>query len=155
MVYRALNFVLVMSLAGCSSSVSIDRLNPFSSSDELGRSEIDIPDTGPEIRRDLVAEVTSVEVGTATGGILVQARGIAPLLGYYEGRLRLVQGQVLSPDGLIQVEFVARAPEAAPVTSGSPEARAITAAQFIDADTLGTATGVRVIAANGAVDHLF
>ncbi|HEU0222664.1 MAG TPA: hypothetical protein VFR34_10715, partial [Paracoccaceae bacterium] len=74
--------------------------------------------------------------------------------GYHAPELRLMNGGQPSADGMIELEFVARPPEPdAPAPTNTGSMRMI-AAQFIAADILGAARGVRVHAVGGATERL-
>lgn len=95
-----------------------------------------------------MTEVESAEIGQAYRGVIVHATGYAPLEGYHLPELRF---RSAAPDaaGMIELEFVARAPEMASVGGGTASRRLV-AAQFVPQALLDQARGIRVIAAENS-----
>jgi hypothetical protein len=145
-----LRCALLVPVGACSYSVEVGSLNPFGSGEDPA-----LPVTVPEIERDPVASVEAMEIGRGHRGWLVQATGYTDVVGYYSPLLRLRDGGRPAADGMIELEFVARPPEATSLDSAELVARRIIAAQFIPDDIAKGARGVRVLAGGNHVEKAF
>ncbi|RMF38626.1 MAG: hypothetical protein D6754_07110 [Alphaproteobacteria bacterium] len=104
-----------------------------------------------------IDRVETVEIGKAYRGIIVQTRGLSRREGYFAARLRLLNDGKPGEDGMIELEFLARPPSAATPPPG-PDAVAtfpLTAAQYLRAEQLDGAKGLRVVARDNALTQAF
>lgn len=145
---------LILGLSGCE---TMDDLNPFSSdnsdprygaSDQIVRPKAEVP-------KEFVVEITNLELGRLFRGYMLTAEGLAPGIGYYEPELRPRNDGELAPDGFLEFNFVAAAPEEVTGTDAPEDLRRLRGDVELTPDMLRSARGVRVWAANASVEGRF
>ncbi|WP_118136629.1 hypothetical protein [Oceanicella sp. SM1341] len=99
-----------------------------------------------------LATIDTLEVGRSFRGVLVQVTATAPLQGFYEPQLRLLDNRPAA-DGAIVLEAVALPPEASPVGAGPVSARSMIMAQFVGDDILAGATKIRVVGTDSGLER--
>lgn len=138
--------VLATALSGCA-RVAGSRFNPLN---WFGKPQA-VADGGryavPSDARELVAEVTQMQVEAYPGGAIVRATGLPPTEGYWEAEL-----VALPPDDQGRLVYEFRVfPPLDPVAAGTPYTRQITVAAAISTIKL---EGVRSIVIQGATNAL-
>ncbi|MDH3668514.1 MAG: hypothetical protein OEN23_16435 [Paracoccaceae bacterium] len=99
-----------------------------------------------------VDKVLNVEIGRTRNGFLINATGLAPGLGYGAPELRARREGRPGPDGFIDYDFVAQAPDPRRnLGQGEVAARRITAGLPVQSEALRGATGIRVHGLSGGV----
>ncbi len=99
-----------------------------------------------------VDKVLNVEIGRTRNGYLISATGLAPGLGYGAPELRARREGNPGPDGFIDFDFVAKAPDPRRnLGQGEIPARRITAGLPVRAEELRGATGIRVHGLSGGI----
>lgn len=139
-------------LVGGCSSYSESTYNPMN---WYGSEEIVDPSLAPEEGylvltdiRELIPEVTSLQVSNTNGGVIVHATGVPETQGYHTADLVSVSDEE-PVDGVLAYEFRVLPPyEVSPV--GSVRSREITAAHFISNAKLRNAREIKVIAATNS-----
>jgi hypothetical protein len=135
---------LGLSLGGCSLFGSDD--------DETAAVEA----AAAEAAMEPVASVRSIEVGTTRDGYVITAYGYAPGLGYGAPRLEPRRDAKPGPDGYLDYDFVAKAPDPAlNLGTGDLAARAIRADVLLKATELQGVAGVRIHGAAGGMMMTF
>lgn len=110
----------------------------------------------PEVRVEPVEQVTDLEIGRTRYGYLLLATGLAPRAGYGKPELRPRRDGKPSPEGFLDFDFVARAPDPSlEAEKGSLAARTLRAAVELKARDLRGVRGVRVHGASGGLEILF
>lgn len=143
------HFVLILAtISGCSTSATFSSLNPFPGSAS------ESPAPAEPVRKDPVPIVESLELGQAHRGVIATATGLADLAGFFSPELRLLNDGRPAADGMIELAFVARPPEAATMAA-DPAARRLVAALYIPAELMAAAKGVRVVGGSNAVARPF
>lgn len=103
-----------------------------------------------------VESVNNIEIGRTRNGIAVTAYGIAPGLGFGGAELRPRRDGRPGADGLLDFDFVARAPDARfNLGEGDLTARAIRADILLSPGQLAGAQGMRIHAATGGLQVAF
>ncbi|MCY4196725.1 MAG: hypothetical protein OXD33_07385 [Rhodobacteraceae bacterium] len=137
-------FAALTLLAGCS-GMDGGGLNPMSWFDR--ETEPTTAATEPLALidpRELLPQVTSVEITNTSNGVVVLARGLPPTQGFWDPTLVPTNNE--EPlDGFLQYEFRASGPSE-DMEEGTEESREIQAARIITADKLEGVIGIRVIA---------
>lgn len=103
-----------------------------------------------------IAAVRHIEIGRTRNGYVITVYGFAPGLGYGAPELRVRRQWSLGPDGIIDFDFVAKAPDPRlNLGKGPVEARAIRADLHVTARELQGASGIRVHAVSGGIQMKF
>ena len=132
---------VALSLGGCSWFSSDDEPEP-AAADEAASEAIYEP----------IAAVRKIEIGRTRNGYVITVQGIAPGLGYGAPELRVRRQGNPGPDGIIDFDFIAQAPDPGfNLGEGAVEARAIRADLMITADELRGAVGIRVHGLSGGL----
>jgi hypothetical protein len=140
-----LALMLVATIAGCA-RVSESRLNPFN---WFGRSQkAEVTSTGPVATdpRRLVAEVISLRVEKVPGGAIINATGLPPRQGFYDGELILAS----SAEGVLTYEFRVSSPDFQ-TRVGSQQSREVIVGAFVSDKVLETVRQIRVQGATNAL----
>ena len=99
-----------------------------------------------------IETVRDIEIGRTRNGYAISVQGIAPGLGYGAPELRARRNGKIGPDGFIDFDFVAQAPDANfNLGTGTVEARAIRADMHVTARDLQGAAGIRVHGVSGGL----
>ncbi len=103
-----------------------------------------------------VEAVRNVEIGRTRNGYVITARGVAPGLGYGAPELRVRRQGKAGPDGFIDYDFVAQAPDPNfNLGEGAVEARAVRADLHVTARDLRGAVGIRIHGVSGGLQLQF
>jgi hypothetical protein len=103
-----------------------------------------------------IQTVRDIEIGRTRNGYAIAVQGIAPGLGYGAPELRARRDGKVGPDGFIDFDFVAQAPDANfNLGEGTVEARAIRADIHVTARDLQGAVGIRVHGVSGGLAMRF
>jgi hypothetical protein len=103
-----------------------------------------------------VESVRDVEIGRTRDGFVITAYGIAPGLGYSSPELRPRRQGTPAPDGFLDYDFVARAPDPGfNLGTGDAKARTVRADLLVKAKDLRGAQGIRVHAVEGGLQMNF
>lgn len=106
----------------------------------------------PEPDKQMIQRVGSMEIGRTFNGVNLTAYGLSDSIGWRDPELR-PRGAVPGPDGIINLEFVARPPvEAKP---GPVPVRLMRADIAFDMATMRQSRGVRIEAREGALQAAF
>jgi hypothetical protein len=134
-----------LSLGGCSLFGSDDEAEAAAENEAAG-----------EALYAPIAAVRHIEIGQTRNGYVITALGIAPGLGYGAPELRVRRQGSPGPDGIIDFDFVAQAPDPSlNLGEGAIAARAIRADLLITARELRGATGIRVHGLSGGLQMNF
>lgn len=105
-----------------------------------------------EARYEPVVEVRDIEIGRTRNGLVITAIGLAPGAGYAAPELRPRRDGRPGPDGYLDFDFVARAPNPAlNLGTGSERVRTVRADRHLSVEELGGAIGLRIHAAEGGM----
>lgn len=105
-----------------------------------------------EARYEPVVEVRDIEIGRTRNGLVITALGLAPGAGYAAPELRPRRDGRPGPDGYLDFDFVARAPNPAlNLGTGSERVRTVRADRHLSLDELRGAIGLRIHAAEGGM----
>ena len=97
-----------------------------------------------------------IEIGRTRNGYVITARGEAPGLGHSAPELRARREGKVGPDGFIDFDLVARAPDPGfNLGEGTAPARMVRADLHVTARDLQGAVGIRVHAISGGLQVLF
>ncbi|MEE8453484.1 MAG: hypothetical protein V3R90_01765 [Limibaculum sp.] len=103
-----------------------------------------------------VEVVRHIEIGRTRNGYVITARGVAPGLGHGAPELRARREGKVGPDGFIDYDFVAQAPDPNfNLGQGAVQARMIRADLHVTARDLQGAVGVRIHGVSGGLQMLF
>jgi len=103
-----------------------------------------------------IETVSHIEIGRTRNGYVITARGVAPGLGYGAPELRVRRQGKAGPDGFIDFDFVAQAPDPSfNLGEGTLQARAIRADLHVTARELQGAAGIRIHGVSGGLRMLF
>ena len=103
-----------------------------------------------------VEVVRYIEIGRTRNGYVITARGEAPGLGHGAPELRARREGKVGPDGFIDYDFVAQAPDPnLNLGQGTVQARMIRADLHVTARDLQGAVGVRIHGVSGGLQMLF
>ncbi len=103
-----------------------------------------------------VEAVRHIEVGRTRNGYVITARGEAPGLGHGAPELRARREGEAGPDGFIDYDFVAKAPDPSfNLGQGSVQARMVRADLHVTARDLQGAVGIRIHGISGGIQMLF
>ena len=103
-----------------------------------------------------VEAVRHIEIGRTRNGYVITARGEAPGLGHGAPELRARREGKVGPDGFIDYDFVAQAPDPGlNLGEGAVRARMVRADLHVKARDLQGAVGIRVHGISGGLQMLF
>jgi hypothetical protein len=103
-----------------------------------------------------VETVRQIEIGRTRNGYVITAHGVAPGLGHGAPELRARREGKVGPDGFIDYDFVAQAPDPnLNLGQGTVQARMIRADLHVTARDLQGAVGVRIHGVSGGLQMLF
>lgn len=145
--------VLTLALSGCGFGQS--RLNPLN---WFGSSQAETlePEGGYPVidgdDRNMVAQVTALEIKRTLDGAIVTARGLPPTQGYWDAEL-VPEDKGRPVDGVITYHFLLREPPAGSPAAGrvmTTESREIVAGAFINTTRLANTSKIVVIAAGNS-----
>jgi hypothetical protein len=103
-----------------------------------------------------VEVVRHIEIGRTRNGYVITARGVAPGLGHGAPELRARREGKVGPDGFIDYDFVAQAPDPNfNLGQGAVQARMIRADLHVTARDLQGAVGIRIHGVSGGLQVLF
>ena len=103
-----------------------------------------------------IETVRHIEIGRTRNGYVITARGVAPGLGYGAPELRVRRQGKAGPDGFIDYDFVAQAPDPNfNLGEGAVEARAVRADLHVTARDLRGAVGIRIHGVSGGLQLQF
>lgn len=145
---RAISAAIAASLAlgGCSIFRSDDKKAEAAEAEQAAQAA----------RFEPIETVRHVEIGRTRNGYVISAQGYAPGLGYGAPELRPRREGKPGPDGFIDYDFVARAPDPGfNLGEGTLQARAIRADLQIEGPELRGATGIRIHGVKGGVQLTF
>jgi len=136
----------MLTLGGCSWFGSGDKEAEIATVDPAEASSLYVP----------VEEVRHIEIGRTRNGYVITARGIAPGLGHGKPELRARRDGKVGPDGYIDYDFVAQAPDPGlNLGQGSEQASMVRADLQVTARDLRGAIGVRIHAVSGGLQMRF
>ena len=97
-----------------------------------------------------------IEIGRTRNGYVITARGDAPGLGYGAPELRTRREGKPGPDGFIDFDFVAQAPDPSfNLGKGTLAARSVRADLHVTLDQLKGSVGIRVHGVGGGLQMRF
>jgi hypothetical protein len=103
-----------------------------------------------------IEAVRHIEVGRTRNGYVITARGVAPGLGHGAPELRARREGKVGPDGFIDFDFVAQAPDPnLNLGEGSVQARMVRADLHLAARDLQGAVGIRIHGEKGGLQMRF
>ncbi len=103
-----------------------------------------------------VEAVRHIEIGRTRNGYVITARGEAPGLGHGAPELRARREGKVGPDGFIDYDFVAQAPDPSlNLGEGAVQARMVRADLHVTARDLQGAVGIRIHGISGGLQMLF
>lgn len=103
-----------------------------------------------------VETVRNIEIGRTRDGIAVSAYGVAPGLGFGAPQLRPRRDSKPGPDGYVDFDFVAKAPDARfELGTGGVAARGVRADIFLTPRDLTGVLGIRIHGATGGLQMQF
>jgi hypothetical protein len=103
-----------------------------------------------------IETVRNIEIGRTRNGYAIAVQGIAPGLGYGAPELRVRRDGKVGPDGFIDFDFIAQAPDSNfNLGAGPVEARVIRADLLVTARELQGASGIRVHGVSGGLQMRF
>ncbi len=110
----------------------------------------------PEIAKEPVVRIESLELGRLFRGYMLIATGVAPGTGYHLPELRIRYGGELGPDGFYEFDFVAAAPDDTSQGANAPvTARLLRGDYELTPLMLRSARGVRVWSSRDSVEGRF
>lgn len=137
---------VLLALAGCG----------LFTSDEEREAEIRAEIEAVERRREPVESVGRVEIGRTRNGFVVSAFGVAPTTGFSQPTLVARRGGRLAPDGFVEFDFLALAPDPGlDMPRGAPGARRLRGDRTVPPEALARAGGIRVFGLRNAVTYGF
>ncbi|KQB14243.1 hypothetical protein H9N28_05305 [Rhodobacter capsulatus] len=145
----ALSLALAVALAGCGQS----KLNPWNWFKHEEVMTLAPKDGYPDVKKDpreLIAQVTAIEVKQTQGGAIVAATGLTPTQGWWGAKL-LAENDGKPVEGVMTYRFVVAWPDPgspAATRVSTAQSREVTAAAFIDNVVLAEVTKVVVIGAD-------
>lgn len=149
----ALSIALAVALSGCGGwrESRVNPMNWFGKAEEV---QTLAPKEGyPEVAndpRELVTEVTSLDLRPTQGGAIVAAEGLTPTQGWWGADL-LAENDGKPVDGVVTYRFVIAWPNPGSPASTrvlTPESRTVSAAAFINGTRLAGVRKVVVVGAN-------
>jgi len=149
------SLILAMAVSGCGFSGSA--LNPFNWFDNIQQGPSTLAPEGGYAaakldNRELVAEVTQLEIKRTQGGAIVSVTGLTPTQGWWNAEL-IADNDGLPVDGVMSYQFVIARPDAnTPAAQRilAPESRSISVAAYIPNQRLEAVRKVIVTGANNA-----
>ncbi|MHA1527666.1 MAG: hypothetical protein ACTSVG_01495 [Alphaproteobacteria bacterium] len=103
-----------------------------------------------------VETVRHIEIGRTRDGYVITAHAVAPGLGHGAPELRARRDGKVGPDGFIDFDFVAQAPDSnLNLGQGSVPARMVRADLHVAARDLQGAVGIRIHGVSGGLQMLF
>lgn len=103
-----------------------------------------------------VESVRNIEIGRTRNGIAVSAFGVAPGLGFGAPELRPRREGKPGPDGMLDFDFVAKAPDARfGLGEGEATARTVRADVLLTPRELAGVIGIRIHGASGGLQMHF
>ena len=103
-----------------------------------------------------VETVRDIEIGRTRNGFVITAFGVAPGLGHGAPELRARREGKVGPDGFLDFDFVAQAPDPGfNLGQGTEQARTIRADLQVKGRDLRGAVGIRVHGVSGGVQMRF
>lgn len=145
----ALSLALALALSGCGQS----KLNPWNWFKHEQVMTLAPKEGYPDVKedpRELIAQVTALEVKQTQGGAIVAATGQTPTQGWWGAKL-LAENDGKPVDGVMTYRFVVAWPDPqSPAASrvSTPQSRDVTAAAFIDNVMLAEVKKIVVIGAD-------
>jgi len=138
----ALAIAALLAFGGCSMFGSDDEDTPAATGNGAIPEQVYAP----------VEAVRDIEIGRTRNGYVVTAIGIAPGLGYGAPELRARREGAVGPDGYLDYDFVAKAPDPRfRLGEGTAQARTVRAdLQLLSRDLKG-ARGIRVHGVSGGL----
>lgn len=144
---------LTLPLAGCGFGKS--RLNPFNWFDSPAVESLE-PEGGYPVLdgddRNMVAQITALEIKRTLDGAIVTAHGLPPTQGFWDAEL-VPDDKGRPVDGVITYHFLLREPPAdSPASTRvmTPESREVVAGAFINTTRLANTSKIVVIAAGNS-----
>ncbi len=136
----------VLALGGCSLFGSDDDDEAAAAIEQAEAAALYVP----------IEVVRHIEIGRTRNGYAITARGEAPGLGHGAPELRARREGKVGPDGFIDFDFVAQAPDPSfNLGEGTLQARAIRADLHVTARELQGAVGIRIHGVSGGLQMLF
>lgn len=149
----ALSLALAVALSGCGGWRE-SRINPKNWFGKAEEAQTLAPKEGyPEVAndpRELVAQITSLEVKATQGGAIVMAEGITPTQGWWGADL-LAENDGKPVDGVVTYRFVIAWPDPGSAASQrvlTPQSRTVSASAFINSTRLASVRKVVVVGAS-------
>ena len=139
-----------LALTACGRGNPLSGLNPFRGSSDVRIDEPAAPPGGAIRRRDdrgIVQEVTAVTVRPLPGGVVVEARGLPPVQGYWDADLVLVGGG--GRDGVLTYDLRIEPPIVAERV-GPPASREVVTAVYASDAALRGVSAIRVRGLTGS-----
>lgn len=136
-------------LAVCAALLLLGGCSLFDSGDDPAESAAD---GAPTPVYDPVTEVRKIEIGRTRTGVVITATGLAPGPSYTVPELRPRRDEQPGPEGYLDYDFVARAPE--PGTAQMPDserARLVRGDRIVEIARLRDVRGIRIHAAQGGM----
>ncbi|ADE85241.1 hypothetical protein [Rhodobacter capsulatus] len=146
----ALSLALALALSGC--GIGKTKLNPWNWFTHEEVMTLAPKEGYPDVKedpRELIAQVTALEVKQTQGGAIVAATGLTPTQGWWGAKL-LAENDGKPVEGVMTYRFVVAWPDpGSPAANriSTPQSREVTAAAFINNVLLAEVTKVVVIGA--------
>jgi hypothetical protein len=138
-------FAAVLAVSGCSLFRSDDKKEAAA-----------VEQAAAEAQFAPIETVRNIEIGRTRNGYAIAVQGIAPGLGYGAPELRVRRDGKVGPDGFIDFDFIAQAPDSNfNLGAGPVEARVIRADLLVTARELQGASGIRVHGVSGGLQMRF
>lgn len=147
----ALSLALAVALSGC--GIGKSKLNPWNWFKHEEVMTLEPKDGYPDITedpRELIAQVTALEVRPTQGGAIVAATGLTPTQGWWGAEL-LAENDGKPVEGVMTYRFVVAWPDPGSPAAGrvsTPQSREVTAAAFIPNVRLNEVAKVVVVGAD-------
>ncbi|ETD84851.1 hypothetical protein [Rhodobacter capsulatus] len=146
----ALSLAVALALSGC--GIGKTKLNPWNWFTHEEVMTLAPKEGYPDVKedpRELIAQVTALEVKQTQGGAIVAATGLTPTQGWWGAKL-LAENDGKPVEGVMTYRFVVAWPDpGSPAANrvSTPQSREVTAAAFINNVLLAEVTKVVVIGA--------
>lgn len=125
-------------------------------SEEKEREEALAAAAAQERRFEPIERVLNLEIGSTRDGFMISATGLAPGLGYSRPQLRPRRQGAPGPDGFIDLDFVAQAPDSRlKLGVGETSARHLQVGLPVKPSDLRGAAGIRVHGLAGGLQMAF
>ncbi|HUS53939.1 MAG TPA: hypothetical protein VMY41_08025 [Thermohalobaculum sp.] len=142
---RAAAIAAALGLGGCSL---------FSSDDDS--EAVAAEEAASSARFAPVEAVLHIEIGRTRNGYAITARGIAPGVGFGAPELRARRDGKMGPDGFVDFDFIAQAPDPSlNLGEGSASARAIRADLLVPTREFAGVIGIRIHGVSGGLQMTF